>query len=312
MMQEKRNIRLLILLVILLVVTVLVYLQIGADTTVVDDKTVFRLSDYSSIDKILLKQPGGEVAVALEGSRWKVNGQPANSDMVEVLFATLQQAEPKRLVAASMKDTVNSLLEQKGITVSLFKQEELQQQFIAGGNEAKTQAYFKDVESDELYVMVIPGYRVYTSGIFELDETGWKDKYVFNFNWRNFQYLRAAFPGKPADDFEVELGKEYFEVKGIQADTSRLNDFLDAVSLLTVTQYLRPDKLTSEEKTVLASTPVMSVEVREISGRIYTLQLFETPSKTEMIGMVQGNQPAVFNRKLIEKFLRGRDWFLKK
>ncbi len=42
--------------------------------------------------------------------------------------------------------------------------------------------------------MNIPGYRVYVSGIFELDESGWREKRVFAFNWQNFQKLDAHFP----------------------------------------------------------------------------------------------------------------------
>ena len=122
-----------------------------------------------------------------------------------------------RPVVESVKDSISSLLDSLGVRVSLYAGDELQQEFIAGGNLNKTQAYFKTLGESECYIMTIPGYRVYASGIFELDESGWKDKLVFNFNWRNFQSLKATYPSASKNDFEIAMGKAYYEVKGVSA-----------------------------------------------------------------------------------------------
>ena len=87
--------------------------------------------------------------------------------MIEVLFATLQQAEPKRPVSPSIRDSVRQDLRQRGVRVSLFSSGVKEVGFYAGGNMKKTQAFFSHEQKDETpYVITIPGYRVYVSGIF--------------------------------------------------------------------------------------------------------------------------------------------------
>ena len=129
--------------------------------------------------------------------------------MIDVLFATLQQAIPRKPVAAALSDSVSQYLQKDGVNVSLFADGNLEKSFFAGGNLQKTTAYFQ-LPGSVPYTMVIPGYRVYTSGIFELKASGWKQKYVFGFNWRNFQRLEAEFPANHGYDFKVIMNKEFF------------------------------------------------------------------------------------------------------
>jgi hypothetical protein len=311
-MQEKRNIRLLISFVLLLITTCVVYFFTQSTREVVSDKTIFRVADFATIDRVLLTGVSdSKIDLSFDGARWKVNEQAVDPKMVDVLFATLQQAEPKRPIAEAIRDSVNTWLGKSGVKVSLYEAGELKKEFIAGGNPLKTQAYFKDISSDEIYLMIIPGYRVYTSGIFELDATGWKDKYVFGFNWRNFKKLTATIPVKPTESFEIEMGKEYFVVKGVEADTAKLNSFLDAVSLTTVVRYLSKNELIGIDS-VLSNPGAIEIRVDDISGKTYTLSLYPELEPGLTIGLVNGNQPAVLDSRRMKELKIGRSWFLRK
>jgi hypothetical protein len=309
-MQRKRNIQLLFALGYLTVTTALLWFYLNRKEEPVD-KTIFKVEDLKQIDKIVLAGNQQTVELKFEGARWKVNNQLADRSMIDVLFATLEQAEPKRQVVESMQDSVATILENSGVRVSLYGGEHVQQEFLAGGNANKTQAYFKPVNDEECYVMVIPGYRVYTSGIFELRENGWKDKYVFNFNWKNFQTLKSGFPGNPKNDFEIGMGKAYFEVKGISAiDTTKLNDYLDAVSLLTVDEFVNKEEVAGYDSLVNGK-PLVELVVNDVAGRKYSLALYEISSKTSVLGIIQGAQPAFFDKRKVAAILKRRDWFVK-
>lgn len=312
-MQRKKNIQLLVTLVILVMATVVTYFFTIHSFEQTVDKSIFRVEELKSIDRVVLeKTSGSSIELKLEGTRWRVNDQPADLNMVDVLFATIQQAEPKRPVAASLRDSISKELIASGVKVSLFEGGSLQKVFIAGGNTSKTQAYFKDPEQQDVFVMVIPGYRVYTSGIFELDENGWRDKYVFNFNWKNFKQLTATFPRNPAQNFEVAMGKEYFEVKGIaQADTARLNDFLDAISLITVDRYASKSTIENFESTV-AQLSLMDIQVSDISGKTYSLALYDNGADAPLLALVQGTMPAYLDRQKAIRILKEKSWFAKK
>ena len=160
------------------------------------------------------------------------------------------------------------------------------------------------------YLITIPGYRVYVSGIFELAEKDWKNKYVFSFNWRNFQRLESKFPQRPADDFEVALQDDFFAVQGLdELDTAKLNDFLDDVSLLTVDEYMAEDIF---QDSVPKPFPILVLTVKDIAQRIYTLELFAPSQKGQPLpGLINGIQWAVFDSKKIRNIFKPKAFFEK-
>jgi hypothetical protein len=310
-MQRKRNIQLLFALGYLIATTVLVWFFFNRKREDVVDKNIFKVEDLKQIDKIVLTKNEKPIELKFDGARWRVNNQLADRSMIDVLFATLQQAEPKRAVSEAVEDSINALLKDEGVKVSLYSADDLQKEFLAGGNTKKTQAYFKSPGEDESYVVVIPGYRVYTSGIFELEESGWKDKYVFNFNWKNFQTLKSVTPGFPKNDFEIGMGKTYFEVKGLTAvDTTKLNDYLDAISFLTVDQFINKEEVKGYDS-LITGEAFLELQVSDVSGKIYSLSFYETGDKTNVLGIIQGSQPAFFDKRKIAGILKKRDWFIK-
>jgi hypothetical protein len=309
-MQQKRNIRLLISLCVLIVITAVVLFLFNQDRTTVD-KTVFQVEDLKTIDQVVLERDSIKVDIALDGTCWKVNGQLADRALIDVLFATLQQAEPKRKVSNKLADSLKTFLEAEGVHVTLSQSGEQALDFYAGGNASKTQAYFTKTGDDAVYIMVIPGYRVYTSGIFELEAPGWKDKYVFNLNWPYFKSLNVSFAASPADNFEVTMDK-LPAIKDIaQADTAKLNDFLDKVSLLTADQYLTKDQATAYDSALFTSLG-LEITVVDMSGKTYAVKLYPEIGKSHVFGVVQGSYPAVFDSRKILPLMKTKGWFTKK
>jgi len=310
-MQEKKNKRLLILLFVLLSATVAAYWFGQGEDNYEVNKNIFKDYDLKSINEIVLESDTGKVVLKYSGSRWKVNDKfGADPDMIEVLFATLQQAEPKRPLASSLQDSVAKTLEQKGVKVSLIAAGAIQKTLYAGGNTSKNQAFFMDGDRRKPYIMTIPGYRVYVSGIFELAENGWRDKYVFGFNWRNFQHLEMSFSKKPSDDFVVAMDDSYFSVQGLtQVDTTKLNDFLNNVSLLTVDDYIAPNPSFDSLAKV---GPLVTILVKDIARKEYLLQLYPPGSKSKQYpGLINGTQWALFQENKITGIVRPRNFFTK-
>lgn len=308
-MQEKKNKRLLILLVALLSTTLAVFWFGQTNDNYEVDKNIFKGYDLKSINEIRLESVTGKVVLKYNGSRWSVNDQfGADPDMIKVLFATLQQAEPKRPLPSSLQDSVAKTLQQNGIKVSLFAAGELQKTFYAGGNSSKSQAFFLVGDGSEPYIMTIPGYRVYVSGIFELAENGWRDKFVFGFNWRNFQRLEVNFPQKPSEDFVVAMDDNYFNVQGLtQVDTTKLNDFLDDVSLLTVDDYVGSN---SSFDSLSKVGPFVSILVKDIARKEYLLQLYPSIGNSQQFpGLINSTQWALFQENKIAGIIRPRNFF---
>jgi hypothetical protein len=308
-MQEKRNKLLLISLTVMLSLIVFFLWRGGTSGQTDLDKDFFNIEDYKAIDRVILESPQGKRELKFNGTRWKVNQEyDADRNMISVLFATLEQAKAKRKISGTKKDSLNAVILSSGVKVSLYAGQSLQQEFYAGGNGAKTQGYFFDPGQKEAYVMEIPGYRVYVSGIFEVDENGWRDKYVFNFNWRNFTGLEVNFPNKPSENFKVSVSKDFFGIEGMDADTAKLNTFLDHVSLLTVDRYSNDVAM---RDSLAKIEPQMSIIVSDVANRSYKLDVFAT-GNTDVAGLVPENQLAYFNLRKIQAIVRPRSFFKKR
>ncbi len=309
-MQEKINKRRFALLAVLTVVTLFVFWWVQPENRIDIDTDIFQVDDLTTISRVELSSSEDTVTLEFDGGQWRVNDQyHADGGMIRVLFATLQQARPKRAVTVLHADSIYQKLEQSAVRVSLFEGETLKKQFLAGGNTAKSQALFADPETGEVYVMTIPGYRVYVSGILELKTNGWRDKLVFAFNWRNFKSLEAKFPRNPSESFIVSRQGDQFGVNGIATDTARLNTFLDNVSLLTVDEYVSEPGLRDSLRQV---TPQLEFRVTDIGNRTYTLKLFENASSHDVTGLIRDAEPAIFSDRKIQPLLKGKSFFRKK
>jgi hypothetical protein len=308
-MQQKRNIRLLISLGVLIVITAVVLFLFNREQTAVD-KTIFRVADLKTIDRVVLKRDSSITDLNLYG-RWKVNGYPADPSMIDVLFATLQQAEPKRKLSEKLTDSVRTFLEREGVHITLLQGEEPVLEFFAGGNASKTQAYFTKAGDDAVYIMIIPGYRVYTSGIFELEELGWKNKLVFNFNWQNFKSLNVAFTASPTDNYEVTIDNAMVKINGVPGDTTKFNNFMDAMLQLTVDQYLTTEQAKAYDSALISSQG-FDITITDISNKTYTLKLYPETGKPRVFGMVHGSFPAIFDERKILPLMKSKGWFTKK
>jgi hypothetical protein len=305
----NRNRNLLISLLVLSVATLGYYWYSQRDRSGVN-KALFQVDRLDEVDQVVLTRGSDEVVLKFDGTRWLVNDAIADRNLVDVLFATLQQAQPVRPLAQALQDSVKQHLQAEAVHVQVLAGEEVLKTFVAGGNVRKTQAYFFQPNED-VYLMAIPGYRVYVSGIFELDKNGWKDKHAFQINWRNFQSLSASFPQSPADNFNVSFKDGFFRVEELpETDTTRLNDYLDAVSFLTVDSY-------SSNKAILDSlgsaSPALTISLRDVANRSFVVSLYPDPDEpSKILGIIDSTQLAWFDRRLLEGVLRTRGHFAPK
>ncbi len=275
------------------------------------DRDYFKIPELEKIDRVSLTSSRGSVELKYAGNRWRVNDTwEADAQMIKVLFATLQQAEPRRPVSATLKDSVSQWLKNKGIHVTLWEEGISKTAFIAGGNTLKTEAWFLKEEEAMPYIMNIPGYRVYVSGIFELDVQGWRNKRIFDFNWRNFKSLTATFPSEPKQNFEIENKQGYFGIKSLTAtDTAKLNNYLDNVSLLFATRFIENGLPAIDSLT--ANVPAARIEITDIADRSYSLELFALRNKdNEVYGRLAGGQIVTLNKIKIAEIVRKKEYFL--
>lgn len=270
------------------------------------DENAFAVVETEKVNRVTLTRANDTVSLVYDGSRWSVNGRNADVQMIKVLMATLRQARPHRPVATRITDTVKAQLARRGTRISVEQSDGQRLSFVAGGNRSKTEAWFINEGEEQPYIMIIPGYRVYVSGIFELDEGGWRNKRIFDFNWRNFKSLTASYPKEPASGFTVEMKQRYFGITGLDpVDTTKLNDYLDAVSLLLGKRFV------SANDTVGRGAAVARLEIFDIADRRYALDLFAPKGEEpEAFGRLHDGQWVAFDRADVAAIVRRKGWFV--
>jgi len=314
-MQEKKNIRLLISLVTLSAACVLVAFFGSADTLMQVDKNLFRVDDQMQVSKVLLTnaKTKTETELKFDGSKWVVNNSfEADQQLITVFFATLLQAEPKRPIAETLQDSISSKALKNGIRVQLFEDNQIVKDFWVSGNDQRTETYFQLAADNTPYLITIPGYRVFVASLFELAPVEWRDKWIFNFNWQNFKSLSMSFTREPKEDFIISFQNQSFGIEGLTSDTTRLNNFLDAVSLIRGEQFIMAG--TSKwYDSLLQTAPNYTIVVTDIAKRTHQLEVFPPIRQQQgVLGRLNGELPVIFNPEAIVPISRKRSYLIGK
>ena len=310
-MEKNRSTYLLISLTFLTLVSFSLFFFTREESSPKVSKDLFGLADTEKIDVVVLSSARGKVELRFQNNRWRVNDRwEADMQMIKLLFATLKQAKVRRPVAASEKDSVLQLIKLTGTQVTLSETGGVTNSFIASGNESKTEAWFLKEGDTQPYVMIIPGYRVYVSGILELDESGWRNKRIFDFPWRNFRSLKATYAREPGQSLEIEMTGQYFGIKNMErVDTAKLNSYLDAVSLLFATRFVSSGQKAIDS--LIKTIPSVRIEIKDIASRAYTLELFPPRKKDgQIFGRTGDGELVAFDRNILAEIMRRKDYFV--
>jgi hypothetical protein len=310
-MQEKRNLILLISLVVQISLCVTLLFFANRGNTLAIDKGLFKVPAQAEVDKVLLTNSNKPLELVYGGSKWMVNKSfEADRQLVTIFFAALMQTEPKRPVGETVKDSLREHILRKGTNVKLYEGETLVKDFWVSGNDAKTETYFL-LQGDEVpYLVTIPGYRLYIASLFELSDNEWRDKRIFNFRWENFKSLTATFPGETKENFTISFQNKYFGIEGLtQSDTTKLNDYLDAVSLIKGSRFLSSGESPVYDS-LAKTTPEFSIVVTDIANRTYEIEVFTALSSTkEILGRLNRETLVVFDLHEIGLIARKRHYF---
>jgi hypothetical protein len=306
--QGTKNRKRALTLVLLTSITIASAFFIDNSPTVDVDRNIFKVSDTESVDRVVLEQSGKKIELRFNGATWKVNDTyDADQNLIKVVMATLRQAEVKRKIANASVDSLSAALNTGGVTVSVFAGDQLVESFVAGGNKVKTQSFFKDKRTDEVYLVNIPGYRVYVSGIFELKESGWREKIVFDFNWRNFQSLEAKFTDSPGNNFKISPQKGVFAVEGVATDTTKLSQFMDGVFSLVVEEYVESSQLADSLNQV---KPFLDLLIRDVAKNEYSLKIFRESSAGRVPALLNGKEAVFINAQRLRPIIKPKSYFV--
>jgi hypothetical protein len=306
-MQQKRNIQLLISLGSLSIATLLLIVFGFRDKTDTN-KNLFKVTNQAEIDEVQFQSPQAKIHLKYDGAKWMVNGKEADRQLIKLFFATILQAEPKRKLPKSYTDSLAKT--SSAVKISLLKNGQSLQEYFVVGNSTKSETYFY-FEGGDWYTVTIPGYRVYVASIFELTESDWREKRIFNFNWQNFKTLKAHFPAASKQNFTLTFTNNIFSIEEVAlADTTKLSNYLESLFNLKAERILTPNEVANYDSLYVAP-PLLQIEIEDIANKKMNLKIYQIERDKPIVGRI--NEECVLLSPQASKFLlKQRDYFVLK
>ena len=312
-MQRKRNIRLMIILAVLIAAAVIMMLSQPSKNRLDVDRDIFSYEDPSNIDAVIFERPSGADTLAFVNGLWQLNGRyKADPQRISVLFAILKQAKVRRRAARSQMDSLQSWMDRNAVHAEFYEGSDLVKDFEVAGDIGSGITFYRAEAGSPVYLMEIPGYRSYISGIFELDANGWRYPRVFDFNWGNLKDVSVIYPERESDGFDVSFKEGFFGVEQLQkTDTTLIADFLDDLSLLYVNDFLFESEVSDYDS--LRDRVEARITVRDVGDRGYMMEVLETlPGKSEILIRIDSSEYALANFDALRRILRPRRYFREK
>lgn len=271
---------------------------------------IFSVADTSAIQSITIQNEGLVKLEKTSPGQWTVNDQfKADASLQRVLLAVLNQVSVKRPVSQIQKEEITTALKE-GMRVEVGFEGNTSA-FYVGGSQGRTQSYFLEEGSDQPYIVEIPGYRNYISGIFELKALHWKDRKIFNTHWRSLRSLQVDYPDNSKDNFRIYFDEAFFKIEGIaEMDTTALMNYLSPFEYFETNEFI--SKGFSSLYDSLIQTPALAViNIEDINqSRSQQLTLFpKLENDNYILGVNKDGEISIFDFRRVRQLLAKRDDF---
>ncbi len=184
------------------------YLLSKEDTNLEGYDFHFAVKDTADIGKIFIADRTGKtVTLTRENNvKWLVgNKYEVQPDMIKTLLETINQVElkfrlPRNAVSSVVKDIAT-----EGIKVEIYsKNGSALRSFYVGGSTSDDRGTFMMMEnSNEPYVMHIPGFQGMLRPRFQMEEQDWRDRFVFKLQPQDIKVVSIEYPNQQAKSFTL-------------------------------------------------------------------------------------------------------------
>jgi len=269
------------------------------------DQSLFRLPDDVKIDRVIISKTGDSLTLDGSAAGWRVNEKhAADLDRVRLMFAAMDRARPRRLADNRAADSLFSLMQKDGFKVRFIEGSNPVLDLFVWENKNDGRTWFASPENQTPAEMTIPGYRTGIISVFSVMENEWRNRRVFNFNWRNFVSLTAEFSESAENNFHISVSDGLLSVEDVsEPDTLNLKDYVDAIQLLESDAIITGNIRQTDSLKILR--PLVVLTVSEVSGKSHELRFFEGG-----MALIDTTEVVVFNPSVRRVLAAGKKTFV--
>lgn len=300
-MQKQKNTRLLLILGgLLALLTLLPFLKSDSGSSI--NKKQFTLDPEMVITDVILTSNQEKNKLSYVKGIWQVNDLfELDPNMRDVFFSVLSQMEIRKGWPQLQNDSLTQLIKSKGTEVAIYNNSERVKHYFIGGNADTQTSYLMDDEENG-YVVHIPGYRSYVAGIFQVPTSDWRSRRLFTAQFLNLNNLKIEYP---TENIEFRYKNSFFEIAGMQADSTQLITSLENLLFLQTDQYLVPKENSKYQVDSVSKQPPMAIiSTTTLAGHTEKIKIFNTKNKTPYyLGLTSDSSFCLLNKKRLQSIL---------
>ena len=275
----------------------LVSLNFDPDLFMIRDTTQIEKFQFHSkiLDHYFSRQEG-----------WKINNKfPSDPNLRKMLFTVSKRVKVSRALTGNEKEQLLKRNEEMGTSVILTVDGD-ERSYSVVGNANKTKTYF--IENQEVYQVDIPGYQDFLASIYELKRDQWRDRLVFNGNWRTIQKMEVIYPEKSDKNLLIRFKETFYEVDDLtQIDSSAVVAYLNQFEYMQANERISFGFSPAYDS--LAQTPPeVIISLLDIKYKLpREIRIFpQLPGQNIRLIMDQDDELMVFESKRILPYFKSR------
>ena len=275
----------------------LVNLSFNPDLFMIRDTTRIEKFQFHSkiLDHYFSRQEG-----------WKINNKfPSDPNLRKMLFTVSKRVKVSRALTGNEKEQLLKRSEEMGTSVILTVDGD-ERSYSVVGNANKTKTYF--IENQEVYQVDIPGYQDFLASIYELKRDQWRDRLVFNGNWRTIQKMEVIYPEKSDKNLLIRFKETFYEVDDLtQIDSSAVVAYLNQFEYMQANERISFGFSPAYDS--LAQTPPeVIISLLDIKYKLpREIRIFpQLPGQNIRLIMDQDDELMIFESKRILPYFKSR------
>ena len=275
----------------------LVNLSFNPDLFMIRDTTRIEKFQFHSkiLDHYFSRQEG-----------WKINNKfPSDPNLRKMLFTVSKRVKVSRALTGNEKEQLLKRNEEMGTSVILTVDGD-ERSYSVVGNANKTKTYF--IENQEVYQVDIPGYQDFLASIYELKRDQWRNRLVFNGNWRTIQKMEVIYPEKSDKNLLIRFKETFYEVDDLtQIDSSAVVAYLNQFEYMQANERISFGFSPAYDS--LAQTPPeVIISLLDIKYKLpREIRIFpQLPGQNIRLIMDQDDELMIFESKRILPYFKSR------
>jgi len=242
------------------------------------------VTDTAFVEKIEITSGAQKLSLKKGSNGWTINEKfKVDPSIRKFLLGVVKIVRVKREVGKIQLEEVKGWMESgRSVTISLADGNDIQ--FDACGNPSKTESYIRMKDSNQIYVVELPGYPNYVTGIFEFTENQWRDRLLFSSDWRTIQSLSIDYADQGIDDVTIAFDKTTLKVNGSDAtDTIALEAYIQQFEAFFTNEYISPGQIDLYDS-LMQTSPVATITLKDIDvSKNTVLEFFGEPAESQYL-----------------------------